>query len=123
MGRKYLKKFAAFFLVLAITVVVVAVLSAASRVSPETAVDRYMQQMHSQEAEPEGLSATVEDRPGTSLLVSMAGFAAILVVPLAGLLMFARAKRAGQDSRSGRQSYRPRKDMSLQRALGSKHRV
>ncbi|RKJ42049.1 hypothetical protein D7X94_00795 [Acutalibacter sp. 1XD8-33] len=121
MVRKGLGKFLTFLLVLVVTLGVVAVLSAASHVSPEAAADRYLRQVRDQEEETAELSAPAEGCPEISFVASSIGFLAMLVIPVAGFLAFARSKRAGCDNKKSRQSYRPRKNMSLQGTFGHKY--
>ena len=52
MSRRLTGKFLPFFFVLIVTVGLIAVLSAASRVSPEEAMDRYISQTQTQQQEP-----------------------------------------------------------------------
>ena len=93
MGRK-VSKLAAFLLILAVTICVVAVLSAATHDSPQAAADRYLEQVRTQAAQAGELSAPATGEPGISIFASLAGFFGILLIPLTGFLLFARAKRA-----------------------------
>ena len=126
MGRKVFSKLIPFMLVLILTVVLVAVLSAASRVSQEEAVDRYIQQAQSRQAEQQELSAPAVEGPGISFLTSLTGFMALLAIPLAALLMYARACRKANHRRSvraRRQSRRNGQDLYQQGAYATRYRV
>lgn len=123
MGRKGLGKFVTFLLVLAVTLGVVAVLSAASHVSPEAAADRYLQEVHTRQEETASLSAPAEGHPEIPLLASSAGFLVMLVIPAAAYLAFAKSRRTGRENKRPRQSYRPKNDMSLQGTVRHRDRV
>lgn len=95
-----------FLLVLAFTVGIVAVLSAATQESPQIAADRYMEQVHSQGQPSAGLSAPAAAGSGISILASLGGFFTILLVPLAGFLIFAKSKRSAAKAGGRRQNVR-----------------
>ncbi len=128
MSRRLTGKFLPFFFVLIVTVGLIAVLSAASRVSPEEAVDRYISQTQTQQQEPQGISAPAVGEPGIPLVASAAAFGALAAIPVLGLLAFAWASRRRQRqaaaravARERRRSSRPRQGTSLQGSLGEKY--
>ena len=94
MGRRGLGRFTVFLLVFLGTIAVVAVLT---HVSTETAAARYMEALREQqEPEAEVLSAPAPGHPGISWAESLAGFFAIMLVPVAGLLAFLRSRHMGK---------------------------
>ena len=109
MGKK--AKFAVtFILVLAGTMILVAVLSAMPQDSPQAAADRYIQELHSAQQAKE-LSAPATGQQGISLFASLTGFMCIIATPLVGWLMIAKARRNSQRARERRINRR------LQRAV------
>ncbi len=128
MSRRLTGKFLPFFLVLIVTVGLIAVLSAASRVSPEEAMDRYISQTQTQQQEPRGISAPAVGEPGIPLVASATAFGALAAIPVLGLLAFAWASRRRQRqaaaravARERRRSSRSRQGTSLQGSLGEKY--
>lgn len=124
MSRRLTGKFVPFFLVLIATVGLVAVLSAASRVSPEEAVDRYISQAQARQQEPQGISAPALGEPGVPLVASAVAFVALAAIPVLGLLAYAGASRRRQKrqlAREQRRSSRPRRGSELQGSLGEKY--
>lgn len=103
MSRKLFGKFIPFFLVLAVTVGLVTVLSAASRVTPEEAAQRYKSQTQTQQQEPQGIFAPAVGEPGVPMVASTAAFAALAAIPVIGLLAFAGASRRKQRQKSARE--------------------
>lgn len=106
MGRKT-KSALCFVLVLAGTMVLVAVLSAMTQDSPQAAADRYIQQLHTQQQVTE-LSAPAAGQQETPLLVRLMGFFGILLIPLGGWLMMARSRRNSQRAEERRRSRKRR---------------
>ncbi len=97
MGRRGLGRFTVFLLVFVGTIAVVAVLSQVTHVSTETAAARYMEALREQqEPEAEVLSAPASGHPGISWAESLAGFFAIMLVPVVGLLAFLRSRHMGK---------------------------
>lgn len=105
MGRKT-GKLLVFLLVLALTIGIVAVLSAATREAPQAAADRYMEQVHSQSQQSTGLSAPAAAGSGISVFASLGGFFAILAIPLTGFLIFAKSRRTAAKAGVKRQNVR-----------------
>lgn len=99
-----------FLLVLVGTLALVAMLSAMTQDSPQAAADRYIEQLHSQQQAQE-LSAPATGQQGISFFASMTGFICILVIPVTGWLMIAKARRNSQRARERRNNRR------LQRAV------
>lgn len=116
MGRKAKSAFA-FILVLAGTLALVAALSAMTQDSPQAAADRYIEQLHTQQQVTE-LSAPAAGQQEASLIVRLAGFFGILLIPLGGWLMIAKSRRNSQRAEERRRS---RKRRTVSAAL--KYRV
>lgn len=125
MGRRFLEKLIPFFVVLAVTIGLITVLSAASRVDQAEAADRYIRQVQSaRQAGPASISAPAVGSEGGSFLLSLGIFLGLAAIPVIALLIYAKFRRMGRRTgKEARQSYRPRKDMSLQGTLGVKYRV
>lgn len=94
MGRVRVGKMMTFLLVFAVTVCLVALLSASTRVTPDDAADRYIQQLQAQHVEPEALSAPETAGPGVSWVASAAGFLSLMGLLLVVFAGYARARRA-----------------------------
>ncbi len=102
MGKK-VRFLVSFLLVLAGTLVLVALLSAMTQDSPQAAADRYMEELHSRQQVQE-LSAPATGQQGIPLLASVAGFAFILLIPAGGWLMIAKSRRSSQRAQERRRS-------------------
>ncbi len=109
MGKKA-RFLISFFLVLAGTLALVAVLSAMTQDSPQAAADKYIEELHSQQQTQE-LSAPATGQQGIPFFASMGGFIFILLIPAAGWLMIAKARRTSQRAQERRRS-RPRRAVS-----------
>lgn len=110
MGKK--ARFAvSFILVLAGTLALVALLSAMTADSPQAAADRYMEQLHSQQ-QAQGLSAPATGQQGISFLASITGFLCILITPVVGWLMIAKARRNSQRIQERRRQRKQQRTVS-----------
>ena len=118
MKHRGIRNMLTFLLALVLTAAVVGVLSAATRVPAETA--RAAQTVQAQQPEEAAgqLTAVPHQESGTSVLAGVGGFLLLLTIPAGSFLLYCRARRRGRDYRAGagRQSYRPRADMSLRNA-------
>lgn len=118
MKHRGIRNMLTFLLALVLTAAVVGVLSAATRVPAETA--RAAQTVQSEQPEEAAgqLTAVPHQESGTSVLAGVGGFLLLLTIPAGSFLLYCRARRRGRDYRAGagRQSYRPRADMSLRNA-------
>lgn len=110
MGKKA-RSVVSFILVLAGTLALVALLSAMTADSPQAAADRYLDQLHSQQQVQE-LSAPATGQQGISWLASITGFLCILITPVAGWLMIAKAKRNSQRVQERRRQRRQNRQVS-----------
>lgn len=118
MKHRGIRNMLTFLLALVLTAAVVGVLSAATRVPAETARAAQTVQAEQPEEAAGQLTAVPHQESGTSVLAGVGGFLLLLAIPVGGFLLYCRARRRGRDYRAGagRQSYRPRADMSLQGA-------
>ena len=118
MKHRGIRNMLTFLLALVLTAAVVGVLSAATRVPAETA--RAVQTVQAEQPEEAAgqLTAVPHQESGTSVLAGVGGFLLLLTIPAGCFLLYCRARRRGRDYRAeaGRQSYRPRADMSLRNA-------
>ena len=118
MKHRGIRNMLTFLLALVLTAAVVGVLSAGTRVPAETA--RAAQTVQSEQPEEAAgqLTAVPHQESGTSVLAGVGGFLLLLTIPAGSFLLYCRARRRGRDYRAGagRQSYRPRADMSLRNA-------
>lgn len=118
MKHRGIRNMLTFLLALVLTAAVVGVLSAATRVPAETA--RAVQTVQAEQPEEAAgqLTAVPHQESGTSVLAGVGGFLLLLTIPAGSFLLYCRARRRGRDYRAeaGRQSYRPRADMSLRNA-------
>lgn len=118
MKHRGIRNMLTFLLALVLTAAVVGVLSAATRVPAETA--RAVQTVQAEQPEEAAgqLTAAPHQESGTSVLAGVGGFLLLLTIPAGSFLLYCRARRRGRDYRAeaGRQSYRPRADMSLRNA-------
>lgn len=109
MGRVKFGKWITFLLVLVVTVVSVALLSASTRVTPDAAAERYIQQLQAQRTEPEALSAPETAGAGVSWVASAVGFLslmALLLVIYGAYVKSKRAERARQERLRNRRARR-----------------
>ena len=97
MIRRSFQRIFSFVIVLVLTVAAVAVFSAMSRQSPqkEEAVPRFSVGTGQHEA----MKAPATGEPGISPIASIAGFAGLLMLPVAGAAIFAIAKRPGKKAK------------------------
>ena len=118
MKHRGIRNMLTFLLALVLTAAVVGVLSAATRVPAETARAAQTVQAEQPEEAAGQLTAVPHQESGTSVLAGVGGFLLLLAIPVGGFLLYCRARRRGRDYRAGagRQSYRPRADMSLRNA-------
>lgn len=119
MKHRGIRNMLTFLLALVLTAAVVSVLSAATRVPAETARAAAQTVQTEQPEEAAGqLTAAPHQESGTSVLAGVGGFLLLLTIPAGSFLLYCRARRRGRDYRAGagRQSYRPRADMSLRNA-------
>lgn len=117
MGRRA-RFIVTFLLVLAGTLVLVAALSAMTQDSPQAAADRYIEQLHAQE-QVRQISAPAAGQEGIPFLASLGGFLCILLIPVTGWLMMAKARRNSQRAEERRRMRRQRR----QTASALKYRV
>lgn len=118
MKHRGIRNMLTFLLALVLTVAVVGVLSAATRVPAETTRAAQTVQAEQPEEAAGQLTAVPHQESGTSVLAGVGGFLLLLTIPAGSFLLYCRARRRGRDYRAeaGRQSYRPRADMSLRNA-------
>ena len=118
MKHRGIRNMLTFLLALVLTAAVVGVLSAATRVPAETARAAQTVQTEQPEEAAGQLTAVPHQESGTSVLAGVGGFLLLLTTPAGSFLLYCRARRRGRDYRAeaGRQSYRPRADMSLRNA-------
>ena len=118
MKHRGIRNMLTFLLALVLTATVVGVLSAATRVPAETARAAQTVQTEQPEEAAGQLTAVPHQESGTSVLAGVGGFLLLLTIPAGSFLLYCRARRRGRDYRAeaGRQSYRPRADMSLRNA-------
>lgn len=118
MKHRGIRNMLTFLLALVLTAAVVGVLSAATRVPAETARAAQTVQAEQPEEAAGQLTAVPHQEIGTSVLAGVGGFLLLLTIPAGSFLLYCRARRRGRDYRAeaGRQSYRPRADMSLRNA-------
>lgn len=118
MKHRGIRNMLTFLLALVLTAAVVGVLSAATRVPAETARAAQTVQAEQPEEAAGQLTAVPHQKSGTSVLAGVGGFLLLLTIPAGSFLLYCRARRRGRDYRAGagRQSYRPRADMSLRNA-------
>ena len=118
MKHRGIRNMLTFLLALVLTAAVVGVLSAATRVPAETARAAQTVQAEQPEEASGQLTAAPHQESGTSVLAGVGGFLLLLTIPAGSFLLYCRARRRGRDYRAeaGRQSYRPRADMSLRNA-------
>lgn len=118
MKHRGIRNMLTFLLALVLTAAVVGVLSAATRVPAETARAAQTVQTEQPEEAAGQLTAVPHQESGTSVLAGVGGFLLLLTIPAGSFLLYCRARRRGRDYRAGagRQSYRPRADMSLRNA-------
>lgn len=118
MKHRGIRNMLTFLLALVLTAAVVGVLSAATRVPAETACAVQTVQAEQPEEAVGQLTAAPHQESGTSVLAGVGGFLLLLTIPAGSFLLYCRARRRGRDYRAeaGRQSYRPRADMSLRNA-------
>ncbi len=118
MKHRGIRNMLTFLLALVLTAAVVGVLSAATRVPAETARAAQTVQAEQPEEAAGQLTAVPHQESGTSVLAGVGGFLLLLTIPAGSFLLYCRARRRGRDYRAGagRQSYRPRADMSLRNA-------
>ena len=118
MKHRGIRNMLTFLLALVLTAAVVGVLSAATRVPAETARAAQTVQAEQPEEAAGQLTAVPHQESGTSVLAGVGGFLLLLTIPAGSFLLYFRARRRGRDYRAGagRQSYRPRADMSLRNA-------
>lgn len=118
MKHRGIRNMLTFLLALVLTAAVVGVLSAATRVPAETARAAQTVQTEQPEEAAGQLTAAPHQESGTSVLAGVGGFLLLLTIPAGSFLLYCRARRRGRDYRAeaGRQSYRPRADMSLRNA-------
>ena len=118
MKHRGIRNMLTFLLALVLTAAVVGVLSAATRVPAE--ITRAAQTVQAEQPEEAAgqLTAAPHQESGTSVLAGVGGFLLLLTIPAGSFLLYCRARRRGRDYRAGagRQSYRPRADMSLRNA-------
>ena len=115
MKHRGIRNMLTFLLALVLTAAVVGVFSAATRVPAETARAAQTVQAEQPEEAAGQLTAVPHQESGTSVLAGVGGFLLLLTIPAGSFLLYCRARRRGRDYRAeaGRQSYRPRADMSL----------
>jgi len=109
MGQVRFGKVMTFLLVLVVTFVLVGLLSASTRVTPDAAAEQYIQQLQAQQAEPEALSAPEMAGVGVSWIASAAGFLSLMALLLAiyaGYVRSKRAERARQERLKNRRARR-----------------
>ncbi len=118
MKHRGIRNMLTFLLALVLTAAVVGVLSAATRVPAETARAAQTVQAEQPEEAAGQLTAVPHQESGTPVLAGVGGFLLLLTIPAGSFLLYCRARRRGRDYRAGagRQSYRPRADMSLRNA-------
>ena len=118
MKHRGIRNMLTFLLALVLTAAVVGVLSAATRVPAGTARAAQTVQAEQPEEAAGQLTAVPHQESGTSVLAGVGGFLLLLTIPAGSFLLYCRARRRGRDYRAeaGRQSYRPRADMSLRNA-------
>ena len=118
MKHRGIRNMLTFLLALVLTAAVVGVLSAATRVPAETARAAQTVQTEQPEEAAGQLTAVPHQESGTSVLAGVGGVLLLLTIPAGSFLLYCRARRRGRDYRAeaGRQSYRPRADMSLRNA-------
>ena len=118
MKHRGIRNMLTFLLALVLTAAVVGVLSAATRVPAETTRAAQTVQAEQPEEAAGQLTAAPHQESGTSVLAGVGGFLLLLTIPAGSFLLYCRARRRGRDYRAeaGRQSYRPRADMSLRNA-------
>ena len=118
MKHRGIRNMLTFLLALVLTAAVVGVLSAATRVPAETTRAAQNVQAEQPEEAAGQLTAVPHQESGTSVLAGVGGFLLLLTIPAGSFLLYCRARRRGRDYRAeaGRQSYRPRADMSLRNA-------
>lgn len=122
MVHKGLGRLTVFLLVFLGTIAVIAVLSQITHVSAETAANRYMESIREQqEPETETLSAPASGHPGISWTESLAGFFAIMLVPVVGLLAFLRSRHIGKPRRG--KSRRQTAELTIERSASDRTRV
>ena len=113
MGHKGFGRLVSILVALAVTIGVVAFLSAlSSQVSG--------QGVWPQEEAVQELSAPAEGRQGVSFTAGMSGFFAIISIPFAAFLAFAKhTRRLGQKMKRKSQSYVPKEDMAMGKLIKS----
>ena len=118
MKHRGIRNMLTFLLALVLPAAVVGVLSAATRVPAETARAAQTVQAEQPKEAAGQLTAVPHQESGTSVLAGVGGFLLLLTIPAGSFLLYCRARRRGRDYRAeaGRQSYRPRADMSLRNA-------
>ena len=118
MKHRGIRNMLTFLLALVLTAAVVGVLSAATRVPAETARAAQTVQAEQPEEAAGQLTAGPHQESGTSVLAGVGGFLLLLTIPAGSFLLYCRARRRGRDYRAGagRQSDRPRADLSLRNA-------
>lgn len=109
MGRVRFGRVMTFLLASVVTVVLVALLSASTRVTPDAAAEQYIQQLQSQRAEPEALSAPEMAGTGVSWIASAAGFLSLMALLLAIYGAYVRSKRAERARQERLQNRRARR--------------
>ena len=118
MKHRGIRNMLTFLLALVLTAAVVGVLGGATRGPAETARAAQTLQAEQPEEAAGQLTAVPHQESGTSVLAGVGGFLLLLTIPAGSFLLYCRARRRGRDYRAGagRQSYRPRADMSLRNA-------
>lgn len=123
--RKTWKNVLSFLLVLALTIGTVAALSMVTQAKTETAPAEYSQQIRQEEnAEVTELSAAIPEAESTSPLASIGAFLLLLAIPVAGLLIFCKARKRGHSyQEQAHRRYSPRSDMAFQGVMSARTRV
>lgn len=109
MSRVRFGKVMTFLLVFLATAVLVGLLSASTRVSPDAAAEQYIQQLQSQRAEPESLSAPETAGAGVPWIASAAGFLSLMGLLLAIYGAYVRSRRAERARQERLQNRRARR--------------
>lgn len=108
--KGFLKNLVALALTLVLTLGVVLILSAATKISPDAAAE-YSRQVREGEAQVEEFSAPAHTHDQVSFLEAAGGFLLIIGVSAGAAVLLLRLMRKGWLTHTG-QAYKPRNDMS-----------
>lgn len=110
MGRGILKNLLAVIVALAVTVGVIVVFSAATKIAPDAAAE-YSREVRQEEVQVQELAAPAHAQEPFSFLEAAGGFLLIICVSAGGAVLLLRRLQKSQGARGGR-GYQPRRDMA-----------